>query len=70
MRLGGFRAGLGGVCRLEVLEQTRNLRQVLQLEWVIVGREMSLFLKPVLGGSNSGHFLKFWGARFQENFPK
>ena len=33
--VGGDRAWLGGAWRLEVLGQSQDLRQVLQLEWVI-----------------------------------
>ena len=35
--VGCVRAGFGGAWRLEVLEQSLDLRQVLQLEWVIAG---------------------------------
>ena len=49
-QVGRVRAGLVGMWRLEVSGQSQYLRQVLQLEWVIVeGREMSLFLKTILG---------------------
>ena len=34
--------------KLEVLRQSQDLRQVPHLEWVMVGGEMSLFLKPDL----------------------
>ena len=38
-----IRASLGGVRRLEVLEQSLGLRQVIQLEWVIVGGKSGIF---------------------------
>ena len=42
--LGWVRAGLGGVWRLKVLRQSWDLRQVLQLEWVIVGGERDVVI--------------------------
>ena len=53
--VGRVRAGLVGMWRLEVSGQSQYLRPVLQLEWVIVeGREMSLFLKTILGDQKLG----------------
>ena len=42
--VGGVMAGLGGVCRLELLGQSRDLRQMLQLEWVIVSEKRDVFV--------------------------
>ena len=42
--VGWFRAELGGVSRLEVLEKSLDLRQVLQLGWVIVGGKSDVFI--------------------------
>ena len=42
--VGSDRAGLDVVWRLEVLEQRRDLRQILQLEWVIVDGMRDVFI--------------------------
>ena len=42
--MGWIRARLGGVGRLEVLGHILDLRQVFQLEWVIVGGQRDLFI--------------------------
>ena len=39
-----IRTCLSGVWRLEVLVQGLGLRQVLQLEWVTVGRKSNVFV--------------------------
>ena len=59
--VGGVEAGLGGVRRPEVLGQSRDLRQVLQLEWVIVSGKRDVFiLKPVLGDQTLGTSEVWW----------
>ena len=42
--MGWVRVGLGAVRRLEVLKQSLDLRQALQLEWVIVGGKRDVFI--------------------------
>ena len=42
--VGWGRVGLGAVRRLEVLKQSLDLRQALQLEWVIVGGKRDVFI--------------------------
>ena len=42
--VGWVKARLGAVQRLEVLGQSLDLRQVLQLEWVIVGEKSDVFI--------------------------
>ena len=42
--VGRVRAGLVGMWRLEVSGQSQYLRQVLQLEWVIVGGKRDVFI--------------------------
>ena len=69
--LGWVKARSDGAWRLEVLGQGRDLRQVLQLEWVIVGGKRDVFIfESRFGGSDTWHFRSFCGACFQENFPK
>ena len=66
--------GLGWVVCGEWTDQSLDLRQVLQLEWVIVGGMRDVFIIEarffvVIRGSNFWHFLSFCGACFQEGFP-
>ena len=66
--------GLGWVVCGEWTGQSSGLRQVLQLEWVIVGGMRDVFIIEdrlfiVLWGSNASHFSSFCGACFQEGFP-
>ena len=42
--VGWVRVGLGAVRRLEVLKQSLDLRQALQLEWVIAGGKRDVFI--------------------------
>ena len=65
---------LGWVVCGEWTGQSWDLRQVFQLEWVIVGGMRDTFiikarLFVVLGGSNHWHFSSFYGVCFQEWFP-
>ena len=59
--VGGVGTGLGGNWRLEVLGQSQDLRQVLQLEWVMVVRKRDVFiLKPVLADQTLGTSEVWW----------
>ena len=54
--------------------QSGDLRQVLQLEWIIVSGMRDVFIIEaclfiVLGGSNAWHLSSFCGVCFQEGFP-
>ena len=70
VRLGGLRAGLGGVCRLEVLEQTRNLRQVLQLEWVIVSGKRDVYIfEACFGGIRLWALFEVLWCTFPRKLP-
>ena len=42
--VGWVRVGLGAVRRLEVLKQSLDFGQALQLEWVIVGGKRDVFI--------------------------
>ena len=70
--MGWIRARLGGVGRLEVLGQILDLRQVFQLEWVIVGGQRDLFILNLVcsswGIQRLGH-LKFLWCIFPRRVP-
>ena len=69
--VGWVRTGLVGMWRLEVLAKSWDLRQVLRLEWVIVGERCLYFWSPflALGEFDGWHFWSFSGACFQKESP-